>query len=113
MKTLQNTKTIVRYKYHDTVSYGIVEYDEIIQLSSNFTEVTNNELKYDGVRVKFSEVEILAPVAPSKIVNFGWTYADQAKETGGEANRAEPFLFLSQHLLLFQIKGKSFFRRLI
>jgi len=66
----------------------MVEHDEIIQLSSNFTEVTNNEQKYDGVRVKYSEVEILAPVDPSKIVKFGWTYADHAKEAGGEENRA-------------------------
>ena len=54
----------------------------------------NNELKYDGVRVKYSDVEILAPVTPSKVVNFGWTYAGHAKETGGKANLKEPFLFL-------------------
>lgn len=94
MKTLQKAQTIVRYQNNDKVYYGIVDGEEIIQLSSNFMEVANNELKYDDVRVKYSEVEVLEPVAPSKIVNFGWTYAGHAKETGGEANRAEPFLFL-------------------
>ncbi|GAE26811.1 fumarylacetoacetate hydrolase family protein [Halalkalibacter wakoensis JCM 9140] len=94
MKTLEKVRTIVRYKCGDNVSYGIVDGDEIIQLSNDFAEVANNEFTYEGERVKYSEVEILAPVAPSKIVNFGWTYAAHAKETGGEANRAEPFLFL-------------------
>ncbi|GAA3318311.1 hypothetical protein GCM10020331_020570 [Ectobacillus funiculus] len=36
-----------------------------------FTEIANNELKYDGVTVKYSDVKkILEPVAPSKVVNF-------------------------------------------
>ncbi|MDC3417433.1 fumarylacetoacetate hydrolase family protein [Aquibacillus salsiterrae] len=94
MNTLQEAKTIVRYQNNDKVYYGIVEENEIIQLSSNFTEIVENEIKYDGVRVEYSEVKILKPVSPSKIVNFGWTYAGHAKETGGKANLAEPFLFL-------------------
>ncbi|HWL25291.1 MAG TPA: fumarylacetoacetate hydrolase family protein [Ureibacillus sp.] len=94
MKTLQKVQTIVRYQNHDKVFYGIVEDDEIIQLSSDFTEIVNNQLKYDNVRVKYSDVKILEPVTPSKIINFGWTYAGHAEETGGEANRNEPFLFL-------------------
>lgn len=94
MKTLQKVKTIVRYQNKGKVYYGLVEDEEIVQLSSDFTEVVNNELKYDGVRVKYNEVKILEPVVPSKIVNFGWTYAAHAEETGGEANRREPFLFL-------------------
>jgi 2-keto-4-pentenoate hydratase/2-oxohepta-3-ene-1,7-dioic acid hydratase in catechol pathway len=94
MKTLQTVKTIVRYQNNDKVYYGIVENDEIIQLSSDFKEIVNHELKYDGVRLKYSEVKILEPVVPSKIVNFGWTYAAHAVETGGEANLREPFLFL-------------------
>lgn len=94
MKTLQKTQLIVRYLRYNKVYYGIIEGDEIVQLSSNFTEIVNNEIKYDGVRVKYNEVKILEPVSPSKIVNFGWTYAGHAKETGGTANLREPFLFL-------------------
>ncbi|GLB61858.1 fumarylacetoacetate hydrolase family protein [Cytobacillus sp. NCCP-133] len=94
MKTLQKTQKIVRYQNHGKVYFGIVEEDEIVQLSSNFTEIVNNELKYDGVTVKYRDVKILEPVVPSKIVNFGWTYAEHAKETGGQANLREPFLFL-------------------
>lgn len=95
MQVLQKTQTIVRYQRHNKkVYYGIVEDDEIVQLSSNFNEIVNDELKYDGSRVKYNDVKILEPVIPSKIVNFGWTYAEHAKETGGKANLKEPFLFL-------------------
>ncbi|MGM7719487.1 fumarylacetoacetate hydrolase family protein [Metabacillus sp. Hm71] len=95
MQVLQKIKTIVRYQRHNgKIYYGIVEDDEILQLSSSFSEIANDELKYDGSRVKYSDVKILEPVVPSKIVNFGWTYAEHAKETGGKANPQEPFLFL-------------------
>ena len=35
------------------------------------------------IRVKYNDVKILEPVKPSKVINFGWTYAEHAKETGG------------------------------
>jgi 2-keto-4-pentenoate hydratase/2-oxohepta-3-ene-1,7-dioic acid hydratase in catechol pathway len=95
MKLLQKTQIIVRYQNPNSkVCYGIVEEDEILQLSSNFTEIINEEIKFDGVRVNLSDVKILEPVTPSKVINFGWTYAGHAKETGGIANLKEPFLFL-------------------
>lgn len=95
MVVLQNTQTIVRYQQQSAkIHFGIVEDDEILQLSSDFSEIVNNELKFDGVRVKFNDVKILEPVAPSKVINFGWTYAEHARETGGTANLKEPFLFL-------------------
>jgi 2-keto-4-pentenoate hydratase/2-oxohepta-3-ene-1,7-dioic acid hydratase in catechol pathway len=96
MKVLQKTKTIVRYQRCDgNAYYGIVEDDEIVQLSSStLAEVLINDLKLDGERLKYNDVKILEPVVPSKIINFGWTYADHAKETGGKANLKEPFLFL-------------------
>lgn len=95
MLVLQKTQTIVRYQNeYGKIYYGIVEGDEILQLTSSFNEIVNNELKYDGVRVRYADVKILEPVVPSKVVNFGWTYAGHAKETGGQANLKEPFLFL-------------------
>ncbi|MCM3409570.1 fumarylacetoacetate hydrolase family protein [Metabacillus litoralis] len=106
MKTLQKTQSIVRYLRYNKVYYGIIEGDEILQLSSNFTEIVNNEIKYDGVRVKYNDVKILEPVSPSKIVNFGWTYAGHAKETGGTANLREPFLFLKPTSSIIPDQGK-------
>ncbi|MCM3677577.1 fumarylacetoacetate hydrolase family protein, partial [Peribacillus simplex] len=66
----------------------------------------NKEIKYDGVELKYSDVKILEPVRPSKVVNFGWTYAGHAKETGGEANLVEPFLFLKPLSSLIADKEK-------
>lgn len=107
MQVLQKTQTIVRYqKPNGKASYGIVEDNEILQLSSDFAEIVNNDLKFDGVRVKYSDVKILEPVIPSKVVNFGWTYAGHAKETGGTANLKEPFLFLKPTSSLIPDQGE-------
>lgn len=107
MQELQKTQMIVRYQHPNSkVYYGIVEGDEIIQLSSDFTEIVQNELKYDESRVKCSDVKILEPVIPSKIINFGWTYAEHANETGGKANLKEPFLFLKPTTSLIPNHGE-------
>jgi 2-keto-4-pentenoate hydratase/2-oxohepta-3-ene-1,7-dioic acid hydratase in catechol pathway len=107
MKVLQETQTVVRYQNNDgEVYYGMVEDEEILQLSDNFTEVVNNEFKYDGVRVKYSDVKILEPVVPSKVINFGWTYAEHANETGGIAHLEEPFLFLKPTSSLIPDQGE-------
>ncbi|MEC0301590.1 fumarylacetoacetate hydrolase family protein, partial [Terribacillus saccharophilus] len=107
MQVLQKTQKIVRYQNQNGEKhFGIVEGEIIQQLSSSFTELVNNEIKFDGERVKFSDVKVLEPVEPSKVINFGWTYADHAKETGGEANRTEPFLFLKPLSSLIPNKEK-------
>ncbi|WP_019153158.1 fumarylacetoacetate hydrolase family protein [Robertmurraya massiliosenegalensis] len=94
MKTLQKTQIIVRYQNNNKIYYGIVENDVIHQLTSSFTEIVNDEIKYDDVTINYRDVKILEPVVLSKLINFGWTYAEHAKETGGTANLNEPFLFL-------------------
>jgi 2-keto-4-pentenoate hydratase/2-oxohepta-3-ene-1,7-dioic acid hydratase in catechol pathway len=107
MPVLQKTKTVVRYQDDNrNVHYGIVEDDKILQLSSDFTEIVNGELKYDGIRLKYSDVKILEPVVPSKVVNFDWTYAGHAKETGGKENLKEPFLFLKPTSSLIPDQGE-------
>jgi 2-keto-4-pentenoate hydratase/2-oxohepta-3-ene-1,7-dioic acid hydratase in catechol pathway len=107
MQLLQRTQTIVRYQNgNGRIFYGILEDDEILQLTSNFTEIVDNQLKFDGVRVKYDDVKILEPVNPSKVVNFGWTYAAHAKETGGTANLKEPFLFLKPTSSLIPDRGE-------
>jgi 2-keto-4-pentenoate hydratase/2-oxohepta-3-ene-1,7-dioic acid hydratase in catechol pathway len=107
LQVLKDTQTIVRYqKDNGKIYYGIVENNEIFQCSSGFTEVVNNEWMYDGERVNFSDVKILEPVVPSKVVNFGWTYAEHAHETGGISNLSEPFLFLKPTSSLIPNQGK-------
>jgi 2-keto-4-pentenoate hydratase/2-oxohepta-3-ene-1,7-dioic acid hydratase in catechol pathway len=88
------THTVVRYLADDRSHYGLCEGDQIIQLSSDFLEITKGDLKKDGVVHQYNNVKILEPVQPTKIVNFGWTYAEHAIETGGKAHLKEPLLFL-------------------
>ncbi|MCM3789990.1 fumarylacetoacetate hydrolase family protein [Domibacillus indicus] len=107
MQVLQKTQKIVRYQnHHGEIHYGIVKDGIILQLSSNFHELVNKEIKYDGVKVKYSDVKILEPVKPSKVINFGWTYADHAKETGGKSNLVEPVMFLKPLSSLIPDKGE-------
>ncbi|WP_255286765.1 MULTISPECIES: fumarylacetoacetate hydrolase family protein [unclassified Bacillus (in: firmicutes)] len=107
MQLLQKTQTIVRYQNRNgNIYYGIVDDDDILQLSSNFTDIVNKDIKFDGIRVKSYDVKILEPVKPSKIINFGWTYAAHAKETGGKANLKEPFLFLKPASSLIPDQGE-------
>lgn len=107
MKVLQRTQTIVCYQNQEgQVYYGIVEDKEILQLSSSFDEIINNEITFDGVRVNIEDVKIVEPVKPQKIINFGWTYAGHATETGGKANLKEPFLFLKPSTSLIPTEGE-------
>ncbi|WP_134704601.1 fumarylacetoacetate hydrolase family protein [Ammoniphilus sp. YIM 78166] len=106
MQVLQKTQKLIRYENQQgEAHYGIVEDDVILQLSSNFNELINKEFKFDGVEVNYNDVKILEPVTPSKIINFGWTYAGHAKETGGVANLKEPFLFLKPASSLIPNEG--------
>lgn len=91
----RDSKKIVRYQDKDqNIYYGIVEGETVLQLLNNFAEIANGTFAYDGTKVLLADVKLLIPVEPSKVVNFGWTFAGHAKETGGKANLKEPFLFL-------------------
>ena len=86
---------IVRYQGKDEkIHYGIIEGERLFQLEGGFAEIAQGVFDYDGIEVLLSDVKILIPVEPKKVVNFGWTFAGHAKETGGTANLKEPFLFL-------------------
>ncbi|MDQ0427186.1 2-keto-4-pentenoate hydratase/2-oxohepta-3-ene-1,7-dioic acid hydratase in catechol pathway [Planomicrobium stackebrandtii] len=107
MQILQKTQKIVRYQAPNSKRYyGVVEGDVVLQSSSDFTEIVNNEIKFDGIKHKHSDIKILEPVSPSKIINFGWTYAEHARETGGTANLKEPFLFLKPISSLIPNEGE-------
>ena len=51
------------------------------------------EVTYTGRELLGSQVRLLAPVLPSKIIAVGKNYAEHAKEMGGEVP-AEPMIFL-------------------
>lgn len=89
------SKRIVRYQEEDgKACYGVVEGNKIIRLAGGFEDIVNGTYVYDGGSAYIDDVKLLIPVEPSKVVNFGWTFAAHATETGGKANLKEPFLFL-------------------
>ena len=49
MQVLQKTQTIVRYQNQNSKDITeLLKNGEILQLSSNFNEIVDNELKFDG-----------------------------------------------------------------
>jgi len=93
--SLEVSQKIVRYQGKDEkIYYGIIEGERVFQLESGFTDIAQGIFNYDGIEVLLSDVKILIPVEPTKVINFGWTFAAHAQETGGTANLREPFLFL-------------------
>jgi len=92
---VQAMQKVVRYQNKSgQIYYGLAEDGRILQISSDFGELVNENTEHQGVYVEYSDVKILEPVAPSKVINFGWTYPKHAEETGGQAHLKEPFLFL-------------------
>jgi 2-keto-4-pentenoate hydratase/2-oxohepta-3-ene-1,7-dioic acid hydratase in catechol pathway len=79
---------------HKTFSgprYGIVEKDSVRPLID--TDPFGNLSRIESDRVHLSEVNILAPVTPSKIVCVGRNYTEHAAELGNQMP-SEPLLFL-------------------
>lgn len=78
----------IRFRYENSVSYGIVEEDQVYRLEgAPFEGVTRRE------RIgSLNDVELLAPVTPSKVVAIGMNYADHATELALEVPD-EPLMF--------------------
>jgi 2-keto-4-pentenoate hydratase/2-oxohepta-3-ene-1,7-dioic acid hydratase in catechol pathway len=51
------------------------------------------DLKLTGIRFSLSDIRLLAPILPSKVICIGQNYADHAREMGGEPPE-EPVIFL-------------------
>ncbi len=70
----------VRFSENNKVSYGIVENDVVRMITGDlFGEYTVTEKLY-----KRSQIKLLPPCAPSKIVAVGLNYRDHANEMGEE-----------------------------
>jgi 2-keto-4-pentenoate hydratase/2-oxohepta-3-ene-1,7-dioic acid hydratase in catechol pathway len=80
---------------------GIVENNEVWELSGSPEEVlgvlaergADADLPRTGNKWRVTEVRVLPPTVPSKIVCVGRNYAEHAKELGNEAPK-EPLIFL-------------------
>ena len=89
------SKMIVRCQdKNGKTGFGIVQNNTVFMLAGSFEEIARENYTLTGERAALDKVKLLVPVQPSKIINFGWTYAGHATETGGQADLKEPFLFL-------------------
>lgn len=90
---------ISRISYGEAVSFAIVDQLDDQGLIGPDTVVVPiaghpfGELQPVGAALPISEVKLLAPVLPSKVVCVGKNYADHAAEMDGEVPK-EPLLFL-------------------
>jgi 2-keto-4-pentenoate hydratase/2-oxohepta-3-ene-1,7-dioic acid hydratase in catechol pathway len=81
---------IARFFKDGQARYGAVSDDEIIMIEEGEEEFYDND---DNDRFPISDVLLLAPTAPSKIVAVGLNYIDHAKELNMEIPK-EPMLFM-------------------
>jgi len=80
---------LIRYRFADRISTGVLEDDTIRTLRGTFFE----DPVFTGEEVPLADVRVLSPVLPSKAVCVGKNYAAHAAEFGGEVPE-EPLLFL-------------------
>lgn len=79
---------LVRFRHGDAVSYGIVEGDDVYRLNGDPFE---SPARGDRVGT-LSEVELLAPVEPSKIIAIGKNYRAHAAELASDVPD-DPLMF--------------------
>jgi len=80
---------VARYSHDGQVSFGIVDDNYLIQLKGH---PLVNQYETTGERVLVSDVKLLAPTLPSKVVCVGKNYGAHIAEMGLAAS-AEPTLF--------------------
>jgi 2-keto-4-pentenoate hydratase/2-oxohepta-3-ene-1,7-dioic acid hydratase in catechol pathway len=90
---------ICRFSHGEEVSFGVLDnLDDQGELTDNSIIATLRghpfgELDPDGRVIPASEVKLLAPILPSKIIGIGKNYADHAVEMDSELP-IEPLMFL-------------------
>ena len=80
---------IYRYKHRNKTYWGVLKEDILFQIKGSVFR--NIEVRKDGIPI--SEVILLPPVKPSKIVAVGVNYKDHAMERGRPLPK-EPLIFL-------------------
>ncbi|MET8356124.1 fumarylacetoacetate hydrolase family protein [Micromonospora sp. NPDC005171] len=88
---------IARFAHAKGMSFGAVEGEpEAGPQGLTIAEIEGHpfgQLSFSGARWALSDVRLLSPILPSKVVCVGRNYADHAAELGNEVPK-EPMLFL-------------------
>ncbi|MBR3299572.1 MAG: fumarylacetoacetate hydrolase family protein [Clostridia bacterium] len=80
---------IIRAEFNGECFYGVLNGEEVLRLKS----APYDAIEYTGEKLKLSEVVLLPPAEPSKIVCIGKNYKAHADEMG-EGQPPEPVLFI-------------------
>jgi 2-keto-4-pentenoate hydratase/2-oxohepta-3-ene-1,7-dioic acid hydratase in catechol pathway len=83
---------IYRYRVDKASYYGELVSGNILRRCVRMNP-SRFELKHAGPEDKLEDVELLVPVAPSKIICVGRNYADHAREMGNAPVADKPLLF--------------------
>ncbi|MCU0278560.1 MAG: fumarylacetoacetate hydrolase family protein [Candidatus Nanopelagicales bacterium] len=83
---------IARYRYEGDVRYGIVD-GEVVREIEGTPFPTVESIEVTGIEHHLDDVDLLAPVLPTKIIAVAKNYSDHAAEMGGTVP-AEPMIFL-------------------
>jgi len=67
---------IVRFKYHKKTRYGMIKHHAVILIEGSIFK----KYKITKRKIKISNVELLPPVEPTKVICAGLNYKDHAKE---------------------------------
>ncbi|MFB9877119.1 fumarylacetoacetate hydrolase family protein [Planobispora siamensis] len=84
---------IARFSTGEGVGFGVVEGGPGEEFISAISGHPFGPIQFTGERHSLSQVRLLAPMLPSKVVAIGKNYADHAREMGGEVPD-EPLVFL-------------------
>ncbi|GGM37162.1 2-hydroxyhepta-2,4-diene-1,7-dioate isomerase [Micromonospora sonchi] len=88
---------IARFAHAKGMSFGVVEGEpEAGPQGLTIAEISGHpfgQITFSGVRWALSDVRLLSPILPSKVVCIGRNYAEHAAEHGSEVP-SEPLLFL-------------------
>ncbi|MFQ6070136.1 MAG: fumarylacetoacetate hydrolase family protein [Candidatus Aminicenantales bacterium] len=80
---------IYRFKYQNRIRYGVLEEEYLLPVTGSIFR----KFSTTGEKIPISEVVLLPPVVPSKIVAVGVNYKDHAMERGRKIPQ-EPLIFL-------------------
>ena len=79
---------IARFNHKNQTKFGIISDSEIEVFQGNPIE----SMELSGEKLNLSEVKLLAPVTPSKVICIGLNYSDHAAESGMQVP-PEPVVF--------------------
>jgi 2-keto-4-pentenoate hydratase/2-oxohepta-3-ene-1,7-dioic acid hydratase in catechol pathway len=80
---------IFRFRYRRRILYGILKEEFLFPLTGSLFK----DFKIGGSPIPISEVKVLPPVEPSKIIGIGRNYKEHAQEMGNPLPE-EPLIFL-------------------